>query len=137
MDRRQLLIAGGGLAVIGGGAALQTVAAMGSLADYTSGIAPLRAAMPLPAATRDLVRYATLAASGHNTQPWKFEVRAETIHILPDPGRRTPVVDPDDHHLFVSLGSAAENLSLAAAARGLPGQIRFNPDQGGSASILS
>jgi len=26
--------------------------------------------------------------------------------------RRTPVVDPDDHHVFVSLGAAAENLAL-------------------------
>jgi hypothetical protein len=27
--------------------------------------------------------------------------------ILPDLSRRCPAVDPDDHHLFVSLGCAA------------------------------
>jgi hypothetical protein len=40
------------------------------------------------------------------------------ISILPDFTRRTEVVDPDDHHLFVSLGCATENLTIAAQARG-------------------
>ena len=38
--------------------------------------------------------------------------------IRPDVARRCPAVDPDDHHLFVSLGCAAENLALAAATLG-------------------
>ena len=38
--------------------------------------------------------------------------------ILPDMSRRCPEVDPDDHHLYASLGSAAENLLLAAQAAG-------------------
>ena len=49
--------------------------------------------------SRELVRQATLAASSHNTQPWKFRVAEQSITILPDFTRRTPVVDPDDHHL--------------------------------------
>jgi nitroreductase len=80
----------------------------------------------------DLIRYATLAASGHNTQPWRFRVGASRIDILPDFSRRTPVVDPDDHHVFVSLGCAAENLTLAAAARGHPGEVGFDPVNDGS-----
>jgi hypothetical protein len=66
----------------------------------------------------ELVRMATLAANGHNTQPWKFRLDGETVAILPDFARRTAVVDPDDHHLFISLGCAAENLVIAAAALG-------------------
>lgn len=61
----------------------------------------------------------TLAASSHNTQPWKFAVEPGRIVILPDLSRRCPAVDPDDHHLFASLGCAAENLVLAAQAVGL------------------
>jgi len=80
---------------------------------------------------RDLVRYATLAANSHNTQPWKFRIGAGAIDVLPDLGRRTPVVDPDDHHLFCTLGCATENLVLAAAARGLAGTAAFVPDDGG------
>ncbi len=72
---------------------------------------------------RELVRYATLAPSSHNTQCWKFAVREHGISILPDLSRRAPAVDPDDHHLFVSLGCAAENLIQAASANGLRGDV--------------
>jgi hypothetical protein len=71
------------------------------------------------AVQRELVRYATLAPSSHNTQCWKFGIEARAITILPDLARRCPAVDPDDHHLFVSLGCAAENLVQAARAHGL------------------
>jgi hypothetical protein len=72
---------------------------------------------------RELVRYATLAASSHNTQCWRFEADDAAITIRPDFTRRCPVVDPDDHHLYASLGCAAENLLLAAAAHGLAAEI--------------
>src|ERR1700675_3760678 len=67
---------------------------------------------------RELVRAATLAANSHNTQPWIFAANADEITIAPDFSRRCPAVDPDDHHLYVSLGCAAENLTHAAAAIG-------------------
>ena len=73
-----------------------------------------------------LVRYATLAASSHNTQPWKFRLERERILILPDLSRRCPAVDPDDHHLYASLGCAAENLLLAAEAAGLRGHFSYD-----------
>lgn len=76
---------------------------------------------------RELVRYATLAASSHNTQPWRFEIKPGEIAIRPDFSRRCAAVDPDDHHLFASLGCAAENLVLAAAAAGLESEVRFEP----------
>ena len=72
---------------------------------------------------RELVRMATLAANGHNTQPWKFRLGDERISILPDLTRRPEVVDPDDHHLYVSLGCAAENLVTAAAATGSAAEV--------------
>ena len=73
-----------------------------------------------------LVRYATLAASSHNTQPWKFKLAPGRIVILPDLARRCPAVDPDDHHLYASLGCAAENLLLAARAAGLQGHYSWD-----------
>lgn len=72
-----------------------------------------------------LVHYATLAPSSHNTQCWKFRLEENAIAILPDLSRRCPAVDPDDHHLFVSLGCAAENLIEAALANGLMGHAVF------------
>lgn len=74
----------------------------------------------------ELVRYATLAPSSHNTQCWKFAIEPDAITILPDLSRRCPVVDPDDHHLYVSLGCAAENLVQAARAHGLRGDAAFD-----------
>jgi hypothetical protein len=58
-------------------------------------------------------------------------VSERQVDILPDFSRRTPVVDPDDHHLYVSLGCAAENLLLTARASGLAGEMHFVPDSGG------
>jgi nitroreductase len=75
---------------------------------------------------RELVRYATLAASSHNTQPWTFRVQPGRIVIQPDLRRRCPAVDPDDHHLYASLGCAAENLLLAAEAAGLRGHLEYD-----------
>ena len=80
---------------------------------------------------RELVRYATLAPSSHNTQCWKFAVGDKAITILPDLSRRCPAVDPDDHHLFVSLGCAAENLAQAALAHGLRADASFDAARGG------
>lgn len=78
---------------------------------------------PYPRSHQQLVHYASLAANSHNTQPWRFTLSEMTISLSPDLSRRTPVVDPDDHHLFASLGCAAENLHLAARASGLDGGI--------------
>lgn len=77
----------------------------------------------------ELVRYATLAANSHNTQPWQFRIESNRISIFPDFSRRCPAVDPDDHHLYASLGCAAENLSIAAAAHGLDARASFVHDE--------
>jgi hypothetical protein len=82
--------------------------------------------------TRDLIRYATLGANSHNTQPWRFKASEGTIQILPDYARRIPVVDPDDHHIFASLGCAAENLAIAAGERGKAGELSLNGTDVGS-----
>ena len=77
----------------------------------------------------ELVRVATLAPSSHNTQCWKFALEDKAITILPDRSRRCPAVDPDDHHVFVSLGCACENLIQAALAHGLSAGARFDSAQ--------
>lgn len=126
MNRRQLLIGEGAVAALSGGGVILASQAMGTKRDYEEGNVFLRRPLAVSASSRDLVRYATLAPNRHNTQPWIFRVGDRRIDILPDFTRHTPVVDPDDHHLFVSLGAAAETLSLASAARGLPGTIAFD-----------
>jgi hypothetical protein len=75
-----------------------------------------------PVLTR-LLTAAALAPSGHNTQPWRFSVEGERITILPDPSRRLPVVHPDDHALYISLGCAVENLMVAARGEGYHAEV--------------
>ncbi|WP_213982277.1 nitroreductase family protein [Sphingomonas sp. dw_22] len=129
MNRRAFLIGAGGAAVLAGSGAVAWRSSIGSMADYDAYARRLRAplaAQPQPQ-VRELIRYATLAANSHNTQPWRFRVEGNAMDLMPDYGRRTSVVDPDDHHLFVSLGCAAENLAIAAAAAGRPGEVEVTP----------
>lgn len=87
------------------------------------------------AVQRELVRYATLAPSSHNTQCWRFRIEPNAIVILPDLSRRCPAVDPDDHHLYASLGCAAENLAQAAAAHGWHAQLTFDTAGAGTLRV--
>ncbi|NOH02836.1 MAG: twin-arginine translocation signal domain-containing protein [Chloroflexi bacterium] len=75
----------------------------------------------------ELVRYATLAANGHNTQPWKFAVQENAIEIHPDTSRELKIVDPDHRELWISLGCALENLLVAARASGFAAEVTY-PD---------
>ncbi len=74
----------------------------------------------------EIIRAATLAANSHNTQPWLFSYSGSQLHIAPDFSRRCPAVDPDDHHLWISLGCASENAIQAASASGLSGHVVTN-----------
>lgn len=129
--RRNLMIGGGGLLLAGAAATWSGLRNMGSMQDYTAAVIALRAALPARPKAADLIRFATLAANSHNTQAWTFHAEARSITLAPDRTRTTPVLDPDAHHLFVSLGFAAENLSIAAASRGLPGRLQFYAGGGG------
>ncbi len=98
------------------------------MASYAALTEEIREPLAADADLMECVRFATLAANSHNTQPWRFDLSANKVAILPDLARRTPAVDPDDHHLHASLGCAAENLLIAARARGLHGAVEARTD---------
>ncbi len=91
--------------------------------SYDKYSAALRRPLDPDGGIEEVIRFATLAPNGHNTQSWQFSTAGDEIGIRPDLSRRTPVVDPDDHHIYVSLGCAAENLALAASATGRTGEV--------------
>jgi nitroreductase len=131
VNRRNLLVgAGGAVLVAGVGAAAALRLSLGSMADYEIYANGLRTPLVRRDIT-DVIRYATLAANSHNTQAWRFRFAGRAIAVMPDFARRTPIVDPDDHHLFVSLGCAATNLAIAASASGWPGEITAASGGGG------
>lgn len=138
LSRRQFTISGGLLAA--NPLALTGCMPSSSDGNYASAVAeiwrlPQQGTSDGSQLRRELVRCATLAPSSHNTQCWKFRVEQDAITILPDLTRRTPAVDPDDHHLYVSLGCATENLVQAALANGLKGQPRFDAAPGGGIRV--
>jgi nitroreductase len=100
--------------------------------DYERLAATLWSPEPIAAgdvAPRALVNLATLAANSHNSQPWRFKVAApDLIMVVPDVSRRLAVADPDDHHLWASLGCAVENICAAASAWGLEARPEFGVD---------
>lgn len=130
MNRRKFIVGAGGMAALAGAGLLGWRGATGSLDDYQAYAAALRAPLPPDPVVAELIRFATLAPNGHNTQPWRFAVSGQVVRLMPDLERRTPVVDPDDHHLYVSLGCAAETLAIAGRANGRPGAIDPAPGDG-------
>jgi hypothetical protein len=63
----------------------------------------------------NILYYASLAASSHNTQPWKVKVIGnDSLVIYPDVSRKLPVIDSTSRELFISLGAFIENMEIAA-----------------------
>ncbi len=125
----QATAAAGGLA-LAGGCAVALARSWGRTAYDDAAAAtwlPVRPGGGRAAMLNELVRCATLAANSHNTQPWRFRASSDAIEVAPDASRRCPAVDPDDHHLFISLGCAMENIVQAAPAFGLRAVPRFDP----------
>jgi nitroreductase len=72
---------------------------------------------------RFLLRYAILAPSGHNTQPWLFMITGDGIELYADRSRALPVVDPDDRELIISCGAALATLQIAMRHFGHPAAL--------------
>ncbi len=72
-----------------------------------------------------LISFAICAPSGHNSQPWKFQIVGNTIVISPDFSKRLQVVDSSDKELFISLGCALENMQIAATNYGYTSDYEY------------
>lgn len=73
----------------------------------------------------ELIKLATKAPSGHNTQPWRFIIDGDEVVIAPDFNRALPQADADHHALYISLGCALENFCIAAKQRGYTPAITY------------
>jgi hypothetical protein len=80
-------------------------------------------------ALRECLFAATAAPSIHNTQPWLFRPRGDTIDVLVDRRRQLPTLDPDGREMLVSIGAAVLNLRLAVRAHRRESQVRLMPDR--------
>jgi hypothetical protein len=73
-----------------------------------------------------LLRYAILAPSSYNTQPWKFQLWEDGIAVYADYSRRLPVADPGNRELLIGVGAAIFNLRVAAEYFGLTAHVHLN-----------
>jgi hypothetical protein len=69
------------------------------------------------------LRAAILAANPHDTQPWIFEVKQNTITLFADRRRNLGSFDPFRREMHLGLGAAVENLVLAARAFGFAATV--------------
>jgi nitroreductase len=77
---------------------------------------------------RRCLEAAVAAPSVHNSQPWRFRVRATAIEVLADWERRVGVIDPTGRELLISVGAAILNLRVAIAAHGRQPLLELLPD---------
>lgn len=75
-----------------------------------------------------LIRYAILAPSSHNSQPWRFTIQPNTILLEPDFTRALPESDHNHRQLYISIGSALANLIVAADYYGFDTKQKFKEE---------
>lgn len=76
-----------------------------------------------------ILRYAVLAPSSHNAQPWLLEVGAPAeMTLRVDRGRLLPRTDPFARQIHISQGAFLETLDIAARQFGYLPKIEYFPD---------
>ncbi len=81
-----------------------------------------------PAQFQTAVVAAVRAPSLHNSQPWRFTLRGDTVEVRADPARALAVADPTGWGLRLSCGAATYNLRLAFAVGGTPVEVEWLPE---------
>ena len=117
MNRRKFLTLTGGSIVIAG-------ASYYALSDRSNIVrADLRpdtkTTVPLLPHEREIIYLASLAPSGHNTQPW-FIKHLKPFHwiVCNDKSKWLPAVDPMQRETILSIGAFIQNLEYAADSLG-------------------
>jgi len=79
---------------------------------------------------RFALRYAILAPSGHNGQPWSFRIDEDLLHVRADRGRALPMVDPCDREMLISCAATVHLARIALEHFGYHPGIAVLPDPG-------
>ncbi len=75
-----------------------------------------------------LIAAGILAASAHNSQPWRFSIKGNLLDIVADERRNLGSVDPQFREMTISVGCAIENMVLGATGVGITPLLNLLPD---------
>ena len=108
-----------GAAALGTGSLLSGCSSSITRQDLVQNSAPNPATALLQKEHISILHHASLAPSGHNSQPWIVKIVSPREWIIEiDQHRRLPSVDPQNRESMLSLGAFTENLVLAAGTLG-------------------
>ena len=88
----------------------------------------MNARFPDAGTVRTVLTLASRAPSVHNTQPWRWLVGAESLHLYSDASRQLPNTDPDGRDLILSCGAALNHCVVAFAAVGWQAKVARLPN---------
>ena len=75
-----------------------------------------------------LLNFGLLAPSGHNSQPWMFNLKSNFLEIVINPARFLNQNDVQGRQSFISFGCLIENLMIAADFFGFNCNIKYFPN---------
>ncbi|MGO9509433.1 MAG: Acg family FMN-binding oxidoreductase [Mycobacterium sp.] len=88
----------------------------------------MNAHVPDVGTIRTVLALASRAPSVHNTQPWRWLVGTQSLHLYADADRQLPNTDPDGRDLILSCGAALNHCLIALAAVGWRGKATRLPN---------
>lgn len=125
LNRREFILGGLSAGLALGSASMISGCSGLKRADLPGKQATLRPMKALDNRAESILYHASLAPSGHNSQPWRVRIEGSDSWIIEaDEMRRLPCVDPENRELLLSMGAFVENMALAAGTVGLGTDIQ-------------
>lgn len=76
----------------------------------------------------DILLTAVHAASGDNSQPWRFEVKENKIYIYNLPEKDNPILNFEQSGSYIAHGGLIENINIISKSYGYSPLVRSFPD---------
>lgn len=88
----------------------------------------MNSASPDHETIRGALALAIRAPSVHNSQPWRWRVGDDTVHLYADSERHLQQADPAKRDLLLSCGVALQHFTVALAALGWHSHVHRFPN---------